>query len=167
MDGLLSTFAYKGLVNKVIKTYKYRYVSDLRDDLVELLVSLGEWGPLENRSWIVVGTPLHKRREKWRGFNQAELLAKGVAGYCRWEYQTEVIIRQKDTTPQMSLGRKERFLNLAGAIGCGVNLAKVIGKMVLLVDDVWTTGATMRECAKVLKQNGAAQIWGLTLARAV
>ena len=151
LDGLLSTFAYKGLANKIIKTYKYRYVSDLRDDLVELLVSLSEWGPLENTNWVVVGAPLHGRREKWRGFNQADI-AEGIAQYCRWDYQTGVITRQKYTPPQMSLGRRERFQNLVGAIGCGSNLAKINGKAVLLVDDVWTTGATLRECAKILKE---------------
>jgi predicted amidophosphoribosyltransferase len=67
----------------------------------------------------------------------------------------------------MNLGRKKRLENMAGAFGSGEKIKRIENREVLLVDDVWTTGTTMRECTKVLKSSGAQIVWGLTLARAV
>ena len=167
LDGLVSVMAYKGLVEKIVKTYKYRYVQTLTTDLVELMISMGDWSAIEGKAWVVVAVPLHPQRERWRGFNQAVELAKGLAKYGHWRYEENILVRQRATPAQMSLGRAERQVNLVGAFESGLKIQAVRGRQVLLVDDVWTTGATLRECAKVLKQHGASEVWGVTLARAV
>lgn len=167
MDGLTAVLAYSGLTKRLIKAFKYQWVETLANDLMELIISLGDWRMVAGQKWVVTAIPLHPQRERWRGFNQAEVIAKAVAAYGRWKYQGGVLIRTRKTKPQMSLKRQEREENMTGAFGAGQELSRVKGKPVLLVDDVWTTGATLREAAKVLKRAGAIKVWGFTLARAV
>jgi competence protein ComFC len=167
MDGLISVFDYRGIMRRMVKTYKYKYVSDLTGVLAELIQSFADFTPIAKKSWLVVGVPLHPRRERWRGFNQARELGKGIAADFGWNFAEGVINRTRYIKPQMTLSGKERRQSLMGAFALGKkgNLAKKAS--IVLIDDVWTTGATMRECTKVLKQGGTAEVWGLTLARAV
>ena len=158
--------AYSGLVKAMIMAYKYKWVESLTDDLVELTISLGDLSGLKRQPWLVVAVPLHPRRERWRGFNQAAELAIRVAEYGRWDYLEKGLKRVRYTKPQMSLPKKERETNMVGAFEVGKGVV-VKQRPVLLVDDVWTTGATMRESGKVLRRAGAMEVWGLTLARAV
>jgi competence protein ComFC len=167
MAGLTGVIEYRGLGKKLVKTYKYKYVKSLTEDLVEIMISLGDWEGIANDKWLVAAVPLHKKRENWRGFNQADKLAEGIAKANGWEKVRGVLVRKCYTKPQMSLSRKERGSNLAGAFGPGENINNIEQRQVLLVDDVWTTGTTMRECAKVLRNWGVKRVWGLTLARAV
>jgi len=164
MDGVVGVLEYKGLAKNVIGKIKYRGVRDMYATLVEALVSLGEFSVLANDEWWVVAVPLHKRRLRWRGFNQAELLAERLAGYFGWEYGKGWLVRTKYTKPQVNLVRKERLVNVKGAFDLSGEAGRLKGKNVLLVDDVWTTGATMRECGKVLKRAGAKKVWGLVVA---
>jgi ComF family protein len=119
----------------------------------------------------IVPVPLHAKRLRSRGFNQAELLVR------RWQalhphdqaggiLLPGALIRRRHTPAQAGLGRKERMVNLRGAFSAGPKDA-VCGMRVLLVDDVYTTGATVGECARVLAGAGAARIDVLTLARAL
>lgn len=165
MDGLVAGMKYRGLMQKIIGKFKYRYVSTLSDMVVEILFSLGGVERLPGRDWVVVSVPLHTRREKWRGFNQAELLAEKIAGEWGHAYVPRALVRSRYTRSQMRLSRKQRLENLVGAFGKGSSFPMLVGKSVLLVDDVWTTGATMRECAKVLKRGGVKEVWGVVVAR--
>ena len=126
---------------------------------------MGKFEQLEGRNLIMVGVPLHKMRQKWRGFNQADELGKRLAKAWGWRYEKQVVERVKKAKNQMGLTRSERLVNVKGIFGVGRNIGRVKGEKVLLVDDVWTTGATMRECAEVLKRNGASEVWGLVVAR--
>ncbi len=114
---------------------------------------------------VVAPIPLHKMRKFWRKYNQAELLAQKLldAG-VEAEYAPQLLRRFKATTPQTKLTYAERQLNVQDAFELedGVN---VEGKTVLLVDDVMTTGATMNECARALKDAGAKRVNGLVFAR--
>ena len=167
VEGLVSAITYTGIGRKLVQRFKYKYVKDLTPVLVELIESFGEVGVLAGKQWFVVPVPLHPRRERWREFNQAEELGEGLARYSGWDVTHEVLVRTRYTTAQMKLSGKKRRKNLIGAFSPGVNRGAVKGKRVVLVDDVWTTGATIRECVKVLKRIGATEVWGLTLARAV
>lgn len=165
MDGLVAGMKYRGLMQKVIGKFKYRYVSTLSDVVVEILFSLGGLERLPEIGWMVVPVPLHARRQKWRGFNQAELLAEKIADELGCSFAKGVLVRTKYTQSQMKLTRQQRLENLVGAFGKGSNFSNLNGKSVLLVDDVWTTGATMRECTKVLKRGGVKEVWGVVVAR--
>lgn len=166
LDGLVSVIVYTGVGKRLVIKYKYKYVKDLTDLLVQLIESFREPSRLVGDDWLVVPAPLHPRRERWRGFNQAAELGRGVAKYYGWEYQEGVLERTRYTKPQMELGGKNRRQNLSGAFALGKEGKLVKGRRVVLVDDVWTTGSTLRECGKVLKRAGVKEVWGLTLARA-
>ncbi len=111
----------------------------------------------------LVPVPLHVRRERWRGFNQAavacEVLAKGAAVPVE-----PILERRARTKIQKELARAERFANIRGAFVLAEGAAAA-GRRFLVVDDVATTGATLAECARVLKRAGAAEVWCLALAR--
>jgi len=123
---------------------------------------------------VIVPVPLHKKRFRKRGFNQAYLLIKDwekinetiEVGLLSAKIDRNVLIREKHTKPQTGLKRKERLKNIRNAFVVE-NTERVKGKRVLIVDDVYTTGATTNECARVLLKHGAQSADVLTLARAV
>ena len=119
---------------------------------------------------LVVAVPLHRARERERGYNQVVLLADAALTWLRrerpdWRLQRAhgLLKRVKSTESQYVLSRKGRRRNLRGAFAvCG----DVRGREVLLVDDILTSGATARECARMLMAAGAAKVWVVTVARA-
>lgn len=168
MDGLVSIFKYQGVARELVRKIKYQLVRDMYGDLVEAMVSMGEFVPLEKKEWLVVGVPLHKRRLRERGFNQADELAKRIGQYMGWKCINGGLERIRYTIPQVKLKGADRKMNVRGAFGISCKMQatsnKLKGRSVLLVDDVWTTGATMRECAKVLKSLGVKEVWGVVVA---
>lgn len=119
-----------------------------------------------NDDVVVVPVPLHFSRYWKRGFNQAENLADFVAEQNNWLMKS-VLIRNRATLPQFGLNKIRRKQNMADAFLLKKNSHQIIsGKIVILVDDIVTTGFTLNECAKILRQNGAKEVWGLVLARA-
>jgi len=110
---------------------------------------------------LLLPVPLHPRRLKARGFNQALLLAQVFKDK---PLGREVLIRERHTVPQVGLNPKERRDNVRGAFAVP-QTAAVKGKKILLIDDLYTTGATARECARVLSRAGAARVEVLTVAR--
>jgi ComF family protein len=127
----------------------------------ELLPSCGESRPL------VVPVPLHKSKRSDRGFNQAELIARAAVQPLpeRLELATDVLVRQRATISQVGLTREQRIENMRDAFRAR-DRQRVRGAAVILVDDVMTTGTTLSECARVLKQAGAEQVFAATVARA-
>jgi ComF family protein len=112
---------------------------------------------------ILVPVPIHKSRLKKRGFNQAELLARGLSCFCGVP-AAEVLERKKNTDSQTSLGKKERAENIKEAFACR-DKAAVKNKAVILIDDVCTTSATLEECARVLRAAGAREVLAITALR--
>jgi ComF family protein len=115
---------------------------------------------------MIVPVPLHPKRLRWRGFNQSVLLARQVSRVQHIPMDPFVLYRGKETPPQTQLTEEERRKNVRGAFS--LNPQKPVeGKRVLLVDDVYTSGATVNECSRSLKRGGAKEVYVLTLARAV
>ena len=114
--------------------------------------------------FVIIPIPLHKRRLKWRGYNHAEELARQLGRAFSLPVVTDVLVKTKHTTPQANLGKEKRLANMKGAFQVR-DLHAVAAKNILLVDDVYTTGATMDECALVLKKAGANQVLGAVVAR--
>ena len=159
------------LVKKTIKTFKFKFVADLSDPASFLLKKYVKQLQKKNKlnifadNPILIPVPIHKRRENWRGFNQSELLAQSLADNFQMEYSSEILMRIKNTVPQTDIKEKaERMENIISAFSC-VESVKISGRSALLVDDVCTTGATLNECAKILKNNGARNVAALVLAR--
>jgi competence protein ComFC len=165
IEGLICFWAYEGIAQKLIKQAKYRFYYDY---LGELLAGIGTRPELEyfysflKEGPLVVPVPLWPKREKERGFNQAEVIAKMVGK--QWGLNTgNLLVRVKDTGHQTGRSRRERLEAVKDAFKLKID--GLLAKTILLVDDVWTTGATMRECTRVLKRAGVGRVWGLVLAR--
>lgn len=116
---------------------------------------------LDLKNSILIPVPLHKRRQRWRGFNQTEAITRTVSEYFNLKMSND-LMRKKHRTPQTKLGKKKRRQNIQNCFSWrGGNLKDV---KIILIDDVTTTGSTLNECAKVLKQAGAKEVWGLAVA---
>lgn len=165
LSGILpACYFNEGFIKDAIHEFKYDGVFDLAEPLANLLINCLLENPLfEGR--IIVPVPLHKRKEKQRGFNQSKLLAQKIADAYEVEIEDKVLIRKKSTLPQVSLGSKDRKSNIKNAFEFVGDSGKIKDKKILLIDDVCTTGATLEECAKVLKENDAKDVWALIIAR--
>jgi len=115
----------------------------------------------------VIPVPLHESRRRSRGFNQSELIAHAAVRCLphKLEVLNGALLRQRDTVSQVGLSREERIENVRDAFGVA-QPSRVKGRDIMLVDDVMTTGTTLSECARVLKQAGAKRVWAATVARA-
>jgi ComF family protein len=145
-------------------------VSDLRDEIGQLMCESLEqhelFHLLLNKAPVFTPVPLHRRRLKKRGYNHASLLCSYVAQYFEQEMIDEVIIRTRNTKPQFKLSKSERSTNVQDAFKIDEKMrGKIVGKTVVVMDDVATTCSTLREIAKVLKRNGAKEVWGVVFAR--
>jgi ComF family protein len=157
LDGLTAIFSYQGIIKKAIMKLKYRFVSDLAGDLVEAFLSFcGEdkvfsrFCQKENPFFVPV--PLHSRRKRWRGFNQAELLGKMIAANLGLTFEPNLLIRTKNTKPQTQLKDKESKRNILGAFKINPNCRlSIVNSKLVLFDDIWITGSTLQEGAKVAR----------------
>lgn len=113
----------------------------------------------------IIPVPLTKKKLKWRGFNQSEEIAKELANFFKIPLISNCLIKVKETKDQVELSEKERERNLKNAFFVD-GKEKILRKKIILVDDVFTTGSTLKECAKVLKNAGAKEIIGIVFAKA-
>lgn len=164
LDGLTILSDYGGLTKTVIKKLKYHSVFELTTTLVQLF--LKKYPQLPIKADFITFIPLHSRRERERGFNQALLLTKLLAKNYKIPC-CPFLVKKINTQPQMSINNwQQRKANVKNVFSfCKTYVLKE--KTVILVDDVATTGATLGEAAKVLKRNGACKVWGLVVARKV
>lgn len=159
-DATYSYGSYEGTLRALIHLYKYSKVDSLSGPLGALIVRAL---PLDARFEAILPMPMHWRKKWDRGFNQSELLAQVVAGRYGLKPGTN-LRRSRYTKPQASLSEAERQKNLANSFYVH-SPQQIWGKRILLVDDVMTTGATLREAAGVLKAAGVKSVTALTLAR--
>jgi ComF family protein len=159
-DCARSLFSTRGLVREVIHRFKYNGAEFFRPLLGQWL--RGSSQLFTQRIDCVVPIPLHPLKKRERGFNQARHLAEYVAARLSAPLAADVIRRVKNTETQTHLSRTQRMANMRGAFNVR---RKGLSGLVLLVDDVMTTGATASTCAGVLKKAGAGTVNVLTLAR--
>ncbi len=133
--------------------------------LSEAIAHLGEPSSAEV---LVIPVPLHRRKLRQRGFNQAELIVKAALKAGPWKEKLQlrsgVLERCRETRSQIGLTRPQRRENMRGAFVV-VRQQEITGREILLVDDVFTTGTTVSECARVLRRAGASKVWVATVAR--
>jgi ComF family protein len=152
---------YGSPLREAIHAFKYDGTPGLAATLAPLL--LDAWRHAALNADVIVPVPLHARRRRERGYNQSELLAREVGAACGVPVDTQLLARVRYTDQQALLKGAARKQNVqdAFAAGAGAN-----GKLIVLVDDVLTSGATLTACASVLLNAGAASVCALTLARA-
>ena len=159
LDGIFWTLTYhQPLVKKLIASFKYGKKQYLAERLGQLLLRSLKKEMLDTT--LVIPIPLHKKKERARGFNQAELLAR-AAGF---HLENAILWRTRETPPQAQVLRRSRRREEVKGVLRVHDSKKVSGKNILLVDDVATTGATLSEAARTLKKAGAKKVYGLVLA---
>lgn len=157
-----AAFRYEDNIEEMIKRYKYGRVRALAPAFAELLLPAVR--QIAQEADVIAPVPLHPKRERWRGFNQATLLAQLLASSLQIPCLDKALTRIRNTPTQTRFTRSERIKNMQGAFAPGRQ--SVYAHSVLLIDDVLTTGATLESCAEVLLQSGALEVHALTIAAA-
>lgn len=166
LDSELSVLEYKDHepVARLIHELKYNSLEDVKFAIQKILFNFFSSNSFFETSFdSVIAIPLHKKRFAERGFNQSDCIAEAVSQHLHIPVDSS-LHRVRFTRPQVGLSGEQRQKNIQGAFQGGESLR---GKKVLIVDDVFTTGSTLQECAKALKASGVAEVHGFTLARAL
>jgi ComF family protein len=175
LTGIMVIGNYKNENLKIIiKNYKYQFIKNLSYPLALLLINFLKNNFIPNpilknkkqknnlNNYLLTFIPLSKQRERWRGFNQSELLAKIVSQKLGLKLSSD-LKKVKNSMAQAKLDKKLRQSNLISNFEWqGPNLK---GQKIIIIDDVYTTGSTLNEAAKELKKHQAEEIWGLVLAK--
>lgn len=171
LSGLFSALPYqeKQLTRNII--YRLKYPPHVRSlakvaagIIVEHLLSAGNTTESLWKDSIFVPVPMELSKMKNRGYNQAQELSQQLGQKLNVPSISHNLVKIKKTLPQMKLSASERVKNVKDAFAIK-NPAAFAGKKIFLIDDVYTTGSTLEECARVLRQAGAKKVWGITIAR--
>lgn len=153
---------YNRFIREMIRNYKFNGKNYLYRAFGEIMVDTIKINELDNYIDLIAYVPVHRRKEALRGYNQAELLASHIARQLDKPLLKSNLIKLKWTEDQSHSNKADRVVNLRNSFNIK-NPNEIKGKKILLVDDIITTGATMEECSRVLKNNGAKDIIGLAL----
>ena len=173
LDGLWSLGIYKDPLQEAIKQLKYRKVKEIAPVLVDILIEYwAKYQPFvfdqikksRGEGWVVIPVPLYWWRDNSRGFNQSSLIGQMLSKKLGLDY-SDSLKRIRYTKSQVKLKGKQRKENISGAFEITKPYTLNPIPYVLLIDDVWTTGSTLRECCYILKRAGAKKVWAITLAR--
>lgn len=169
LDGIISVGHYQTpALQKSIHALKYSFAKEISQDLAQIIAKKLISAQIISQSAknILIPVPLHKKREKFRGFNQAEEITKHLGQILSLPHLV-ALKRNKHTRPQVELTGHKRETNVANVfeIAADLDLTDLEDTTIFLIDDVATTGSTLQECAKVLRQYNVKKIWGLVVAR--
>jgi ComF family protein len=160
-----AVYRYRGVIRKAITSLKYKFAYDICDELVDCCV--GRIKSSKFHDVLLVPIPLFWQKENFRGFNQSGLLAKKIADKMSWKYDPNLLIRNKNNKPQVGLKGLDRHQNMSNAFIVNPQHRSqfTFDIPLLLFDDVYTTGSTIKEAKKVLERFGFTKIYSLTVAR--
>lgn len=160
LDRIAAAAIFASPLREAIHHLKYENERVLAGPLAALMVAA--WPRIGSHADLIVPVPLHRSRQKERGYNQSALLADALGQAVDVPVNPKALIRTRATRQQVGLGHAERAQNVAGAFTCHGDLTN---QRIVLIDDVCTTGSTLEACAKALRTAGATSVWGFTLAR--
>lgn len=162
-DYQIKVLKYENIVRNKIIDYKFNEKSYLYKTFAKIILNNEKIYRFLKKYDIMVYVPMYIKKARQRGYNQSELLAREIATNLQIEIQCNNLIKIKDTAKQSTLTKKQRKENVKGAYS--VKQANLVrNKKIILFDDIFTTGSTVDECSKILKQYGAKEIVVLTLA---
>jgi ComF family protein len=161
IDGIRSLYLFEGTIRKAVHAFKYRHLKAMAAPFGQMLGNYLRASHLPVD--VIAPVPLHRKRLRARGYNQAALLAAELSRQTGLPLVEDWLVRQVDTASQArTLTAAERRRNVHEAFACTTQ--DLDGERILLIDDVWTTGATLDACAAALRAAGADSVWGLTVA---
>ena len=163
-DELMSIFKYEGMVRKLILNYKFNEKSYMYMTFVNLLLKDKKIFENIKNYDTIIPVPISKKRQKERGYNQSELIAKEIAKKIKLEYRNNCLIKTKNIIEQNKLNKEEREKNIIGVYNLE-NGQLLENKKILLIDDIYTTGSTVNECSKILRKANPNKIGILTIAK--
>ena len=163
-DEHLYIFLYQGIIRRIILKYKFQEEAYLYKTFVNFLLKNENFFEKIEKYDTIVPVPISKKRKKKRGYNQSELLAKEIAYNTNLVLEKESLYKIKDIVEQSKLNKENRLKNIQGVYEL-VNREKLNKKKILLIDDIYTTGSTVNECSKVLREAKPKKIGVLTLAK--
>jgi len=166
LNGIISACSYdQPLLKNLIRAFKFNYLEELSNPLALVLFRFWLRNGLNRKfsDFIIMPVPLAKKRRLERGFNQADLMAKNLSAYLDLPY-SQCLIRFKNTPHQVGLNKSQRQNNIKNCFQV-IKPETVRGQKIILIDDVVTTGSTLDEAAKTLKQAGSLEVWGLSVAK--
>lgn len=161
-----SAGVFDGVLREAIHLFKYRGQVVIAKPLADLMIRCFPDTKLSGRIDAVIPIPIHSSRLLERGFNQSEELARQFCNKTRIPLVTDVLYKSRKTPRQVGLPFDVRVVNVAGSFGIR-HAVKIRGKRVMLIDDVITTGSTVSEAARTLREAGAAVVYAYTLARGI
>ena len=159
-------FRYEGMVQDALYRFKYgghrEYGKDFAAIIEPYLAKYIQSLPID----IIIPVPLHKKRQRQRGYNQAEQIGKYIGQLLKIPMENHILLRSKDTPPQSQLSAFARWNNSKDAFTI-IDNSKIKGKFILLIDDIYTTGSTINACSKALVEQGVAGVYFLALSMGV
>lgn len=161
VDQHIGLFLYQDFIRKVILQFKFEGKAYIANTFAELMCQV----IVDKKIFpdLIIPVPIHSKRYRERGYNQSELLSKWISKKLNIQHDTKTLIKVKNNLAQSTLDkacRKKNVLNVY-QINSKANISE---KKILLIDDIYTTGATVNECARLLKQNGALEVIVITIA---
>lgn len=158
-------FSYQNFIRTLLISYKFHYKPYLYKTLAKIIVNSKKNCNFLKSYDIIIPVPISKKRMNERGYNQSELIARQLVNDIKQlKLENKCLIKQKDTKPQSALNQKERQENVK-QVYFVQNTEKIKGKKIILIDDIYTTGSTVTECSKMLKQAGASKVGVITIAK--
>ena len=159
-DKLISLLPYEGIFKEKMLNYKFHDAKYLGATFAEILTNFIE--KYNIKADIILAVPISKARLHERGYNQSSVIAKKVSEFTGIEYQEQILLKKKNNLRQSELTVCQRKLNVKDVYY--VRKREIVkNKTIILIDDIITTGATLNECAKILKECGAREVIGLTV----
>lgn len=156
---------YEGIIRQRMLDYKFKEKSYLHRSFSEMILDSKENIEFIKKYDVLIPIPIHKDRMRTRGYNQSELIAKDLAYEIKnIKLENRVLIKTKNIIAQSSLNKKQRENNIKDVYQIK-SVEKVMNKKILLLDDIYTTGSTVNECAKILKEAGCKEVGIITIAK--
>ena len=163
-DFCFCALKYEDIIRKKIISFKFEEKSYLYKTFAKIIINNKKIYRFIKIYDIIIPVPMYKTKLSVRGYNQSALVARKIAKETKTTFENDILVKIKDTKTQSTLTKKDRIDNLNDAFKVK-NEDKIKGKNIILFDDIYTTGSTVNECSKVLKEAGAKKIFVITIAK--
>lgn len=158
-----AVFVYDDVMQQAVADFKYRNRKELADFFAEEMAKVYRRKLQRLNIEALIPVPVHVSRRRYRGYNQAEVLSEALTKLVGIPTRKDLLVREKQTTPQKELDAAERLKNLEQAVRLDVEAMKTLPKTVVLVDDIYTTGSTAEACSRVLLRGGVKKVYIFSL----